>query len=149
MVAPNILARLIHGTKISLSIGFVAVGISLVIGVFFGAIAGYYGGIVDILIMRFVEIMMCFPSIFLILTIIAYMGRSIYLIMIIIGLTGWMGKTRLIRGEFFKIRETEYVASTRALGASDKRIISQHILPNAITPVLVSAAFGVAGASPE
>ena len=142
----DVLARLIWGARISLSVGFVAVGIYLVIGVILGAIAGYYGGWVDNLISRFIEVMICFPTFFLIITIIAFLPPSIYNIMIAIGITGWTGVARLVRGEFLKIRQIEYVESARALGAKDRVIIFRHILPNGLAPVLVVGTFGVAEA---
>jgi len=142
----DVLARLVWGARISLSVGFVAVGIYLVIGVILGALAGYYGGWVDNLISRFIEVMICFPTFFLIITIIAFLPPSIYNIMIAIGITGWTGVARLVRGEFLKIRQIEYVESARALGARDIMIIFRHILPNGLAPVLVVATFGIAEA---
>ena len=142
----DVLARMIHGSRVSLSVGFVAVSIYAVIGVILGALAGYYGGRVDILISRAIEVMMCFPTFFLILTVLAFLPPSIYNIMIIIGLTGWPGVARLVRGEFLKQRKLDYVTAARAVGAGDARIIFYHILPNSIAPVLVSATFGIAGA---
>jgi peptide/nickel transport system permease protein len=117
----DVLSRMIHGSRVSLSVGFVAVSIYAVI-------------------------MMCFPTFFLILTVLAFLPPSIYNIMVIIGLTGWPGVARLVRGEFLKQRKMDYVTAARALGASDARIIFYHILPNSLAPVLVSATFGVAGA---
>jgi peptide/nickel transport system permease protein len=137
---------MIHGSKVSLSVGFVAVSIATFIGIFLGALAGYYGGKVDVLISRLIEVMICFPTFFLILTVLAFLPPSIYNIMIIIGLTGWPGIARLVRGEFLKQRQMDYVAAAKAVGASDLRIIFSHILPNSLAPVLVSATFGVAGA---
>jgi len=142
----DVFARIAFGARISLLVGFVAVGIATAVGIVFGAIAGYYGGWVDIIIMRFVDIMLCFPSFFLILAVIAFLEPSIWNIMIIIGLTGWMGVARLVRAEFLSLREREFVLAIRSLGASDARIILRHILPNALSPVLVSAALGIAGA---
>lgn len=142
----DVLSRLIHGTRISLSIGFVAVGIASIIGVIFGALAGYYGGWVDVIISRLIEIMYCFPTFFLILAVLAFIQPSIYNIMIVIGITGWPGIARLIRGEFFKLRKNDFVAASQVLGASDWRVMFRHILPNAIAPVLVSISFGVASA---
>ncbi len=142
----DVLARMIYGSRVSLSVGFVAVSIYAFIGVFLGALAGYYGGKVDVLISRAIEVMMCFPTFFLILTVLAFLRPSIYNIMIIIGITGWPGVARLVRGEFLKQRKMDYVAAAKAIGASDRRIIFYHILPNAIAPVLVSATFGIAGA---
>lgn len=142
----DVFARIAYGARISLLVGFVAVGITTTVGIFLGAIAGYYGGWIDTLIMRFVDIMLCFPSFFLILAVIAFLEPSIWNIMIIIGLTGWMGVARLVRAEFLSLRERDFVLAIRSLGAGDARIILRHILPNALSPVLVSAALGVAGA---
>jgi peptide/nickel transport system permease protein len=142
----DVLVRMIYGTRISLTVGFVAVGIYLTIGIVLGSVAGYFGGTVDILICRVIEVMMLFPSFFLILTLVAMLGSSIYIVMLVIGLTSWAGIARLTRGEVLKQRSIDYVAAARALGASHGRIIFRHILPNAISPALVSAPFGVAGA---
>ncbi len=142
----DVLTRIFYGARISLLVGFVAVGIATFIGIWLGAMAGYYGRWVDSLIMRFVDIMLCFPTFFLILAVIAFLEPSIWNIMIIIGLTGWMGVARLVRAEFLSLRERDFVLAGRALGASDARLIFRHILPNALSPVLVSATLGVAGA---
>jgi peptide/nickel transport system permease protein len=209
----DIFARMLQGAWVSLTVGFVAVGISVIIGIFMGGIAGFYGqcfirishtlsigllllgstlsltgsliigigclllgGIffllpvrskkppkqntptafyrflklpilsVDAFIMRFVDIMLCFPSFFLILTVVALLPASIYNIMIIIGLTSWMGTTRFVRAEFLSLRELDFVAAAKALGVGDFRIIFRHIMPNAIAPVLVSATIGIASA---
>ncbi len=140
------LSRLIYGSRISLLVGFVAVGIATFIGAFLGALAGYHGGKVDWLIMRFVDIMLCFPTIFLIMAVIAFLEPSIWNIMAVIGLTGWMGVARLVRAEFLSLRKRDFVLAARISGASDLRIAFSHILPNAIAPVLVSATLGVGGA---
>jgi len=142
----DVFTRIAYGARISLLVGFVAVGIATVIGILLGALAGYYGGWVDTIVMRFVDIMLCFPSFFLILAVIAFLEPSIWNIMMIIGLTGWMGVARLVRAEFMSLRNRDFVLAIRSLGASDRRIIFRHILPNALSPVLVSAALGVAGA---
>jgi peptide/nickel transport system permease protein len=142
----DVLSRILYGARISLLVGFVAVGIASAIGIVLGALSGYYGRWVDSLIMRFVDIMLCFPTFFLILAVIAFLEPSIWNIMIIIGLTGWMGVARLVRAEFLSLRERDFVQAGRALGASDARLIFRHILPNALSPVLVSATLGVAGA---
>lgn len=142
----DVLARMIWGSRVSLSVGFVAVGIYVLIGIILGALAGYYGGWIDASLSRLTEVMICFPTFFLIITIIAFLPPSIYNIMIAIGFTGWTGVARLMRGEFLKIRQTEYVEAVRALGARDWRIIFRHILPNALAPTLVIATFGVADA---
>ena len=142
----DVMARMIHGTRISLSVGFVAVSIYTVIGIFLGALAGFYGGRVDMVISRLIEVMMCFPTFFLILTVLAFLPPSIYNIMVVLGLTGWTGVARLVRGEFLKQRKIDYVSAAKVVGASDLRIIFYHILPNSLAPVLVSATFGIAGA---
>ena len=145
-IGRDILSGLIHGSRISLSVGFVAAGISVLIGIILGALAGYYGGNVDIVIMRFIEIMTLFPSFFLIITIVALYGSSIWFIMAAIGLTFWTGDARLTRGEVLKVRNMDYIAAATSLGLKNRRIIFRHVLPNALAPVLVSAPFEVAGA---
>jgi peptide/nickel transport system permease protein len=209
----DVFARMLQGSWVSLTVGFVAVGIAIIVGIFLGGIAGYYGqrhirinqlmvagfltaavllmifdlfwtgavvllcGLacilisilakksarsknkpawarfwyfntisIDTLVMRFVDIMLCFPSFFLILTVVALLPASIYNIMIIIGLTSWMGTTRFVRAEFLSLREQDFVAAARALGLEDFRIIFRHMMPNAIAPVLVSATIGIATA---
>jgi len=142
----DVLSRMIFGARISLKVGFVSVGIATFIGVVIGSISGFYGGIVDSILMRFVDIMLCFPTFFLILSIIAVLEPNIYNIMIVIGITGWTGVARLIRAEFLSLKEREFVLAAKSLGVSDFRIIFRHILPNAMAPVLVSATLGVAGA---
>lgn len=142
----DVLSRMIWGTRISLKVGFVATGIAVLIGMILGAISGFYGRWVDAIIMRLVDIMLCFPAFFLILAVIAFLEPSIWNIMIIIGLTGWMGITRLVRADFISLRERDFVQAARTIGASDFRIIFIHILPNALASVLVTATLGVAGA---
>jgi len=142
----EVLVRMLYGARISLLVGFVAVGISTLIGILCGALAGYYGGWVDAVVMRFVDIMLCFPTFFLILAVIAFLEPSIWNIMIVIGLTSWMGVARLVRAEFLSLRQRDFVLAAQVLGASDGRLIFRHILPNALSPVLVSATLGVAGA---
>jgi peptide/nickel transport system permease protein len=203
----DVFVRMLQGAWVSLTVGFVAVGISVIIGIIFGGISGYYGqnpvrvmhvlavtsfiasitllvlkhcilavtllfiGIfmiilsvkssgagttmkpffapimsIDTLIMRFVDIMICFPSFFLILTVVALLPASMYNIMVVIGLTSWMGTTRFVRAEFLSLRDQDFVTAARALGVSNVRIIFRHMIPNAIAPVLVSATIGIAGA---
>ena len=142
----DVLTRLLYGTRISITIGIVAVSIYLTIGICIGAVAGYFGGRVDMLISRLIEIVLLFPSFFLILTLVALIGPSIYIIMIVIGLTNWPTTARLIRGEFLKQRSIDYVSAARGLGASNVRVMFRHILPNALSPAFVSAPFGIAGA---
>ena len=142
----DLFSRMVYGARISLSVGFIAVAIMLVIGVTLGVIAGYYGKWVDTLIMRLVEIMMCFPRFYLILMILAFLGPSIIYGLIVIGLTSWTGLTRLVRAEFLSLREREYAIAAKALGASDMRIAFRHILPNALAPVFVSITLSLGGA---
>jgi peptide/nickel transport system permease protein len=137
---------MIHGARISLSIGFVVVAIQAAIGIVLGALAGYYGGWVDLVISRLIEMMLGIPTFFLLLTVAAVFPPSIYLIMIVLGLTGWTGIARYSRSEFLRCRSREFVEAARALGASDLRVMVRHILPNALAPVLVSMSFGVATA---
>jgi peptide/nickel transport system permease protein len=142
----DVLSRIIFGARISLKVGFVAVGIAVSIGTVVGLVSGYYSGLVDATLMRFVDIMLCFPAFFLILAVITIREPSIWNIMIVIGLTGWMGVARLVRAETLSIREMDYILAARCIGCSDARIIFRHILPNAMSPVLVSASLGVGGA---
>jgi len=142
----DVLSRMIYGSRISLMVGFVSTGIAILIGIILGAIAGFYGRWIDTVIMRFVDIMLCFPTFFLILAVIAFLEPSIWNIMIIIGLTGWMGVTRLVRADFITLKERDFVHAARAIGAGDFRIIFIHILPNAMASLLVAATLGIAGA---
>jgi peptide/nickel transport system permease protein len=142
----DVLSRMLHGGRISLLVGLVAVGISTLIGIVLGALAGYYRGWVDTLIMRLVDIMLSIPSFFLILAVIAFLTPSIINIMVVIGLTSWMGVTRLVRAEFLSLSEREFVQASRTLGAKDARLIFTHLLPNSLTPIIVSAVLGVASA---
>lgn len=142
----DVLSRMLHGGRVSLLVGLVAVGISTVIGILLGAIAGFYRGWIDVFIMRLVDVMLSIPSFFLILAVIAFLTPSIINIMIVIGLTSWMGVTRLVRAEFLSLCEREYVLASRTLGARDYRLIFTHLLPNSLTPIIVSAVLGVAGA---
>ena len=142
----DVLSRMVWGARISLKVGFAATGVAIIIGTLLGAAAGYYGGWIDSIIMRFVDIMLCFPTFFLILAVIAFLEPSIWNIMIIIGLTGWMGVTRLVRADFISLRERDFVQAARSIGAGDLRIIFLHILPNAMASILVAATLGIAGA---
>jgi peptide/nickel transport system permease protein len=145
-VGGDVLVKMLFGTRISMTIGFVAVSIYLSIGIFLGALAGFFGGWLDIAISRIIEIVLLFPTFFLILTLVGLLEPSIYIIMVVIGLTGWPTIARLIRGEVLKQRAIDYVIAARALGAPNLRIVFRHILPNAISPALVAAPFGVASA---
>ncbi len=142
----DVASRMIHGARVSLQVGFVAVGIALIIGLLAGALAGFYGGAVDIVISRIIEVVMCFPSFFLILAVIAFLPPNIYNIMVVIGITRWTSIARYTRGEFLRIKKKDFAYAAKALGASDRKIIFRHILPNSLAPVLVSATFDVANA---
>jgi peptide/nickel transport system permease protein len=142
----DVLSRVIHGARISLTVGFTATAISLLIGSLLGALAGYYGGVADWIVSRLIEIVLCFPFLLLVLGIVALFRPSFITIMIALGLTSWTTEARFIRGEFLRIRDMEFAQAARASGARDSRIIFRHLLPNAFAPVLVSASFGVAAA---
>lgn len=142
----DVLSRMVHGARISLEVGFVATGIATAIGLAIGLFAGFYGRWVDAVLMRFVDVMLCFPSFFLILAVIAFLGPSILNIMAVIGFTSWMGAARLVRAETLSLKERDFVAAARAQGAGNLRILFRHILPNALAPILVWATLGVAGA---
>jgi peptide/nickel transport system permease protein len=140
----DVLARMIHGARISLMVGFSATAIALIIGSLFGAIAGYYGGAADWCVSRLIEVVLCFPFLFLVLGIVALFRPSVWTLMVALGFTSWTTEARYVRGELLRIRELDYAVAARASGARDWRIIVRHLLPNAIAPVLVSATFGVA-----
>ncbi|MGH7831757.1 MAG: ABC transporter permease, partial [Candidatus Binatia bacterium] len=140
------MAGMIHGSRISLSIGFVAVGLAVIIGVIFGALAGYFGSWVDLAIFRLFEIMMAITTFFLLFTFAALLPPSIYLTMVIIGATSWVGIARFTRNEFLRIRNLDYVTAAIGLGARNRKIMFRHILPNALAPVIVSVVLGIAGA---
>ncbi|MCX7914031.1 MAG: ABC transporter permease [Thermodesulfovibrionales bacterium] len=142
----DVLSRMIWGSRVSLKVGAIAVGIAIFIGSVIGSIAGYYGKAIDAILMRFVDVMLAFPTFFLILAVIAIVEPSIFTIMVVIGVTGWMDVARLVRAEFLSLKEREFVAAAKAIGASDFRIIFKHLLPNALSPVFVAATFGMAGA---
>ncbi|WP_294488412.1 ABC transporter permease [uncultured Mailhella sp.] len=142
----DVFSRLLYGARVSLWVGFVAVGISTAIGIVLGLASGYFGGWTDELIMRGVDVMLCFPSFFLILAVIAFLEPSLTNIMVVIGLTSWMGVARLVRAETLSLRERDFIAASKLAGAPTSRLLFVHILPNALAPVLVSATLGVAGA---
>jgi peptide/nickel transport system permease protein len=142
----DILSRVIWGSRISLSVGFVAAGVAVLLGTVIGAVAGYFGGRIDDILMRFTEIVMSFPTFFLLITIVSVVERSIFNIMLVIGFTSWPGLARMVRGQFLSLREQEFVTAARALGASNSRIIFKHILPNAMAPIIVSATLRIGGA---
>ena len=140
----DVLARMIHGTVVSMKVGFLSMGIAVIIGLLLGSTAGYAGGWTDIVISRFIEVVTCFPPFFLILAVLAWFPPSIENVMIVIGLTRWVGIARFSRGEILRIRETDYALAARAQGMHPVRLVSRHLLPNALAPVLVSVTFGIA-----
>lgn len=140
----DVLSRMIHGARVSLTVGLMATAMALIVGSFLGAMAGYYGGAADWFVSRLIEVVLCFPLLFLALAIVAFFGPSVWTVMIALALTTWTSEARYIRGEFLRIREMEFAYAARASGARDSRIIFRHFLPNALAPVLVSASFGVA-----
>jgi peptide/nickel transport system permease protein len=142
----DVAAGMIHGSRISLSIGFVAVGIAVIIGVILGAIAGYFGSWIDLVVSRLFEIMLSIPTFFLLITVAALLPPSIFLTMAIIGMTSWVGMARFTRNEFLRIRSLDYVTAAIALGVTDRKVMFKHILPNALAPVIVSVVLGIAGA---
>lgn len=142
----DVFSRVVYGARISLFVGFIAVGISMIIGVVLGLISGYYGRIVDSIIMRFTDIMLCFPSFFLILAVIAFLKPSIINVMVVIGVTGWMGVARLVRAEVMSVKNREYITAARLQGLSHIKIMFKYILPNVLSPVFVTATLGVASA---
>ena len=139
-------ARLIYATRVSLSVGLVAVAIYTLIGTVLGAIAGFYGGKVDAVIMRFTDVVMCFPLLIIIITVVALVGPSLVNIMAVIGLIAWPSICRLVRGQFLSLREQEFITAANCLGVPSKRIIGSHLLPNCVGPITVAATFGMAGA---
>lgn len=145
-IGRDIASRMVHGSRVSLSVGFFAVSIYVLIGVFIGALAGYYGGVTDIIASRLIEMMLTIPTFFLIITVVAFLPQSIFNIMVVIGLTSWPTVARLTRGEFLKIKSLDYVLAAQALGASDFRTMFRHVLPNTLAPIFVAATFGVASA---
>ncbi len=142
----DVFSRVIWGSRVSLSVGFVAAGVAVLLGTVVGAVAGYFGGVIDNVLMRFTEVVMSFPTFFLLITIVSIVERSIFNIMLVIGITSWPGLARMVRAEFLSLREQEFVLAAKALGASDSRIIFRHILPNAMAPIIVSATLQIGGA---
>jgi peptide/nickel transport system permease protein len=143
----DVASRLVHGAKISLQVGFISMGIAFLIGVSLGATAGYFGSRTDMVISRLIEIMMCFPTFFLILAVLAMMERAgIFAVMVVIGLTGWTSMARYVRAEVMRVKTLDFSHAAVALGATNSRVILRHILPNSLAPVLVTFTFGVASA---
>jgi len=142
----DVFSRMVYGTRVSLSVGFIAVGVAVTIGTFLGLVAGFFGGWWDTAIMRSVDVMLSIPTIFLLLTVLAFLNPNIYNVMAVIGLTAWPGLARLVRGECLSVRERDYILAARVAGLSNGRILFVHILPNVAAPILVSATLGVGGA---
>jgi peptide/nickel transport system permease protein len=142
----DVLSRMLYGSRVSLAVGFVSVGIATAIGIGLGSLAGYRGGLTDAVVMRLVDLMLVFPRFFLLLAVLAFLTPSIWTIMVVIGLTGWMGVTRLVRAEFLTLKEREFVVWSQAIGASGMRVVWRHILPNAMGPVLVAMTLGIPAA---
>ena len=145
-VGRDVWSRVVYAIRISLSVGIVSVAIALMITLIFGSLSGFYGGAVDMAIMRFTDIVIAVPGLLLIMIVVSLVGPSIYNVMFALGILGWTGMTRLLRAQILSIRTRDYVIAARALGVSDLRIMFIHILPNALTPVLVAATFSVATA---
>ncbi|HCJ56868.1 ABC transporter permease [Lutispora sp.] len=142
----DVFSRILYAGRVSLTIGFVSVGISVVIGTLWGCIAGYYGGWIDNIMMRIVDAIMCIPTFILLVTVMSIFEPSIFNVMIVLGLTSWTGLARMVRGEFLSLMKRDYAEAARGVGAKDVRIIFRHILPNAIAPIIVNATMGIAGA---
>ena len=142
----DVLSRMLYGARVSLAVGFVSVGIAALIGVIVGAVAGYAGGGVDNAVMRLVDLMLVFPRFFLLLAVLAFLRPSIWTIMAVIGLTGWMSVARLVRAEFLALKEREFVLWSQSVGATAFRVVWRHILPNAMAPVLVAMTLGIPAA---
>ncbi len=142
----DLCSRMIYGAQISLLVGLTAVSVSTIVGTVIGAVAGYAGGLTDLALMRATDVMLCFPTLFLILAVVSFLEPNIFNIMIVIGLTSWMGVARLVRAEVLSLREREFVLAARVTGASSAWILRKHLLPNALGPILVNATFGVGSA---
>ena len=142
----DVASRLLHAGRVSLSVGLVAVSIYAAIGIVLGGLAGYYGGWIDSLIMRIADMVLSFPSLIVIITIVSILGPSIYNVMLVIGALGWPPIARLVRGNFLSLRGQDFVVAAQSIGAANPRIIFRHVLPNALAPVIVAASFGMAQA---
>ncbi len=145
-VGRDVFSRMVYAGRISMEVSLLAVGISTIIGVIYGAVSGYFGGWVDAIMMRFVDIMLTFPVFFLILAVVVVLGPGIINVMMVIGFTGWMGIARIVRAESLKIREYGFVQASKVLGKSNVYILFKHIIPNAISPVIVYATLGIGSA---
>ena len=139
-------ARLVYGARVSLAVGLVSQAIALVIGVALGLVAGFYGRWVDDLVMRLADVTLAFPTLLLLIAMVAALQPSLGVVLLVIGLVGWAGMARLVRGQVLVVRQLEYVQAVRALGGRDRRVMLRHVLPNVIAPVVIAATLGVAGA---
>jgi peptide/nickel transport system permease protein len=146
MTGRDLWSRLVYGGRVSMSVGIVAVGIYVSLGTLLGSISGYYGGRIDTFIMRFTEVVMSFPTLIILITIVAVVGPGLFNSMIAIGLIGWTGIARLVRGQILSLREMDFVTAARAIGVPQRRMLARHILPNVVAPIIVAATFGIAGA---
>jgi len=145
-VGRDVWSRTVYAIRVSLSVGIVAMSISLIIALLLGTISGYYGGMVDMVVMRMTDIIMTIPSLVIIMAVVSVLGPSIYNVMAVIGILGWTGMARLLRAQILSVRERDFIKAARSIGVADWRIMLLHILPNAVAPVLVAATFGVAAA---
>ncbi|MDO9573360.1 MAG: ABC transporter permease [Candidatus Contubernalis sp.] len=142
----DVFSRVVYGSRVSLAVGFISTALVILLGTIFGSVSGYYGGIWDTLIMRFTDVIMVFPTLFLIITLVSLFEPGMLYIILVIGFVGWTSVARLVRAEFISLREREYVQAARALGASDIRIIFRHLLPNAMGTIIVAATLSVPAA---
>ncbi|HUP65542.1 MAG TPA: ABC transporter permease [Thermoanaerobaculia bacterium] len=142
----DLLSRLIHGTRVSLGVGFAAAAFSFLIGVLLGGIAGFFGGWIDLVLGRLIDVFLAFPFLVLLLAIVSVLQPGVGTIILALALTSWTAEARLVRGEILRVRETDYAMAARATGAPEGRILFRHLIPNALAPVLVTASFGVGGA---
>ncbi len=145
-VGRDIWSRTLHGGRVSLAVGFSAAFVSMTIGIILGAIAGFYGGATDMIVMRFTDVMMTFPRVIIILTVAIFLGQTIYNVILLIGLFSWMGTARLVRGQVLSLREEQFVLAARSLGARDFLIIFSYVMPNVIAPLLATVTFAISGA---
>jgi peptide/nickel transport system permease protein len=145
-VGRDVFSRILYGAQVSLAVGFLAVAVYITIGVLIGSVAGYFGGWVDNVIMRFTDVMMCFPSFVFTLILVNILGASVFNIVFVIGIFGWTGIARLVRGQVLSLRELDYVLAARSIGSSEGRVLLRHILPNLVGPLIVAATMGIGGA---
>lgn len=142
----DMFSRIIYGARVSISVGFFAVLLTVIIGSIIGMLSGYFGGVIDSVLMRFTDIMLCFPTFFLILLAIAFLEPGIYTVMIVIGITSWTGLARIVRAEVLSVREREFIWASRMLAVGNLRIFFRHILPNVLSPIIVYSAIGIGSA---